>query len=298
MHLTVGVFGDKDLAKRLGKQGTINDLAMYNHGSSDGVFTFVAPNSPDNKIQPVLQTLHMMDVPIISGPLTKELGEQMIALDAFGFSQGFLVSPSEDLLKLIKGTGLERFENVEERDLRERLKDVKVDPVKREWLPVDNYFTVKSVGTVVLVVNKGAAVKKHEKLIVQPLGKEVLVKGIQSQDKDIEEVAVGMRAGLNLKGVDAEELKRGFVLCKEASVAKSVKVRFERSRFAKESPEKGAHYYLSIGLQVIAAKTEDVSGDEITFSLEQNAVFYPGQKCMIASTKPVMPRILGCGIVQ
>jgi len=55
MHLTVGIFGDMELIKKLGKQGTVNDIALYNHGSSDGVFTFAGPNSPDNRIQPVLQ---------------------------------------------------------------------------------------------------------------------------------------------------------------------------------------------------------------------------------------------------
>ena len=299
MHLTVGIFGDMELIKKLGKQGTVNDIALYNHGSSDGVFTFAGPNSPDNRIQPVLQILSMIDVPVVSGPVTKELAEQMIAIDSFGFPHGFLVAPSEDMRNLIKGTSLERFEILpDERELRERLKSVRAKPVtERVWLPIDNYFMVKSVGTVILAVNRGCPVKKHEKLFVQPLGKEVLVKGIQSQDKDIEEVEECMRAGINLKGVDTEELKRGFVLCKEASVSKSVRVRFQKSRFSKEAPEKGVQYYLSLGLQVIAGKIESVSGDELTLTLEQPAVFYPGQKCMLASTKPAMPRILGSGIL-
>ena len=123
------------------------------------------------------------------------------------------------------------------------------------------------------------------------------MKGIQSQDSDIETVEECMRAGINLKGVDTEELKRGYVLCREASVSKSVKLRFQKSRFAKESPEKGVQYYFSVGLQVIAGKIESMSGDELALALEQPAVFYPGQRCMLAGTKPAMPRVLGSGVM-
>jgi len=40
MHLTLGVFGDKEFLKKMGKPGTVNDIMIYNHASSEGVFTF------------------------------------------------------------------------------------------------------------------------------------------------------------------------------------------------------------------------------------------------------------------
>ena len=77
MHITIGVFGDQELAKKLGKKGTTNDIAIYNHGSSEGVFTYVCPNS--DKIQPLLQALNMIDLPVIVvNNLTKEIGEAII----------------------------------------------------------------------------------------------------------------------------------------------------------------------------------------------------------------------------
>jgi selenocysteine-specific translation elongation factor len=310
MHLTVGVFGDPELAKRLGKQGTINDIALYNHGSGGDVITFAAPNSAENRIQPLLQVLGMIDVPVVACPdpakgnegagghlPSKELAEQMIAIDACRFSSGFLLSPSPELKSLIKGTSLEGFVVVEdERELRESLKSVDPEPLTdKPWIPIDNYFTVRSVGTVVLSVNKGRPVKRYDKLSVQPLGKEVLVKGIQSQDKDVEEVAEGMRAGINLKGVEADELRRGFVLCREASVSRRVRVRFRKSPFSREPPAAGMQYYLSVGLQVIAGRIEEASGEELSVMLEHPAAFLPGLRCVLASTKPAMPRILGSG---
>jgi hypothetical protein len=50
MNLNIGVFGDLEMAAKLGKKGTTNDIAMFNHASSEGILTYVAPNSP--KIQP------------------------------------------------------------------------------------------------------------------------------------------------------------------------------------------------------------------------------------------------------
>jgi len=295
MHLTLGVFGDNELLKNLGKQGTVNDIMIYNHASSEGVFTFVAPNS--ERVQPLLQAIAMTDVPVISGELTKEVAEQIVALDAFGFGKGFLVG--EHFQKFVKGTSLENFGIVsDEKELREKIKSLEAPELtKNVWAPVDNYFNVKSVGTVVLTVLKGGAIKKYDKLLVQPIGKEAVVKGIQSQDNDIDEAQHGMRLGLNLKGVEADDLKRGYVICKEANVSKTLKIEFKKSIFAKEGIETGSNVLVSVGLQVIAAKAE-ANGAEITLTLEHPAAYFPGQKCIIASTKQTLPRIIGSGKIS
>ena len=121
MHLTIGIFGDPELAKKLGKKGTTNDIAIYNHASSEGVFTYVCPNS--DKIQPLLQVLNMIDVPVlVISSLTKEIGEMIVGIDEMKFERGFIItSIKEDVQKLIKNTSLERFEFVEEDNLRQSL---------------------------------------------------------------------------------------------------------------------------------------------------------------------------------
>src|SRR3989338_11167471 len=294
MHLSIGIFGNNEFMKKLGKQGTINDIMIYNHASSEGVFSFLAPNSPENKIQSILQVINIIDIPIIvSDSITKELAEQIIFLDAFGFKKGFIISKSEDLKNIIKNTSLEKYEFIEdEKELREKLKECRPkEIVDRVWIPVDNYFNVKSVGTVVLCIVKGGTVKKHEKLILQPLNKEVLIKGIQSQDKDIDQAEAGMRAGLNIKGVEADEIKRGYVLCKDAVVSKKVNIEFSKSKYSKENLEKGLSVFFSLGLQIIPGRIED----DLSILLEHPAVFFPNQKFIIVSTKQTMPRIIGTG---
>ncbi len=296
-HLNIGIFGDKELLKKLGKQGTCNDILIYNHASSEGVFTYMTPVS-EERIHPLLQVLQIIDVPVIvANEITKELAEQIVAIDAMNFESGFIISTSDDMKKIIKGTSLENFEFVEDdKDLREKLKLIDSKSVTdRTWAPIDNYFMVKSVGTVVLCVVKGGTIKKHDKLMMQPLGKEVLIKGIQSQDKDIDEAHSGMRAGFNLKGVEADELKRGYVLCKDAIISKKVVVNFKKSKFTKDTVEKWNNILLGIGTQVIAGKIEE--SEPLTIMTEHPIVHYPGQKCIIASTKSLMPRIIGAGTV-
>ncbi len=297
-HLSVGVFGNKELIKQLGKQGTCNDILIYNHGSSDGVYTFMAPRDSE-RIHPLLQVLQIIDVPvIIANEITQELAEQIVAIDVMNFDTGFIVSKSDQIKNIIKGTSLEKFQFIEDdRELREKIKSISSKPLTdRPWAPIDNYFMVKSVGTVVLSVVKGGTIKKHDKLFVQPLGKEVLIKGIQSQDKDIEEAHAGMRGGFNLKGVETDELKRGYVLCTDAIVSKSVKINFTKSKFTKDTIEKGNNVLIGIGTQVVAGRIEE--SNPLTVATENPVVRFSGQKCIIASTKVAMPRIIGAGKIN
>ncbi len=299
-HLTAGIFGDKELLKKLGKQGTVNDIAIYNHASSDGVYTYAAPNS-DEKIQPLLQVLGIIDVPVIAASeVTRELAEQIIAIDAAGFEKGFIISADDQLKNIIKGTVAEKYEWIsDEKELRERLKDIKNPPATSEpWAPVDNYFNVKSVGTVVLTIIKGGTIKKHDRLLVQPLGKEVLIKGIQSQDKDIDQAEAGMRAGLNLKGIDADDLKRGYVICNSAEVSKNVKIEFKKSKYSRESTDTGNQIFLSAGTQCVPGRIENSESNLLTVLLEHPIAYIKNQKCLVATTKQTMPRIMGSGTIN
>jgi len=99
------VFGSPELAKKLAKQGTANDIVIYNHASSEGVLSYVHPSS--EKLQPLLQSVHMVDAPIVVfKEMTKEFAEQLVAVDAAGFEKGILVSdgiPEEQIMQAVKG---------------------------------------------------------------------------------------------------------------------------------------------------------------------------------------------------
>ena len=238
MHLSVGIFGNQELAKKLGKKGTTNDIVIYNHSSSEGVFTYICPNS--EKIQPLLQVLNMIDIPVlVVNTLTKEIGEIIIGINEMNFQKGFIITNIiETIQPLIKNTSLEKFEIIEEKNLWPKLLELKIER-KEDFLmiPIDNYFNVKGIGTVILGIIKSGKIRLHDKAIVEPLEKEVIIKGIQSQDKDIEEAVAGMRIGLNLKGIDVEELKRGFVICNGIEKSSEIKIKFNKNRFFNSNTE-------------------------------------------------------------
>jgi selenocysteine-specific translation elongation factor len=296
MHLTVGIFGDQELAKRLGKKGTTNDIAIYNHGSSEGVLTYVCPNS--EKIQPLLQVLNMIDVPVIAiKGMTKEIGEILIGIDEMKFKKGFIITDvKETVQQFIKGTSLENFEFTDEKELRTKLLETKIERGEETEVPIDNYFNVKGIGTVILGMVRNGKVNLHDKLFIEPLGREVTVKGIQSQDKDIKETEPGMRVGLNLKGVEVDEIKRGFVLCKSTKKSNEIKIRFSKNKFFKQEISKGMQVFLSVGLQMATCNVETVD-EEMVLKSNQIIAYRKNQICLLASQNDIMPRIIGSGII-
>lgn len=296
MHLTIGIYGNIELASKLGKKGTMNDIAIFNHGSSESVFTYVCPDS--EKIQPLLQTLHMIDLPVlVVKELTKEIGEMLLAIDEMDFEKGFIITDL-DLSSLIKGTSLERFRKIEENQLREELSKVIIERKEDSLvLPIDNYFNVKSVGTVILSIMRSGSIKKYDKVMIEPLGKEVVVKGIQSQDKDIEQADAGMRIGLSLKGVEIDELKRGFVICKNMKKSNAIKIRFRKNKFFRQDIKQGMPVFVSIGLQAMSSIIEDIKDNEITIKTNQPVAYRDSEKCILASQSEQLPRIIGSGII-
>ncbi len=298
LHMTIGVFGDSEFAKKLGKEGTKNDIAIYNHGSSEGVFTYVSVNS--EKVQTLLQVVNMIDVPVfVIKEINAVLGEQLIAVNEYGFDRGFIILEGlheEQVKPLIKGTCLEKFPVIEERDLTSELKNIQIErSMGKLVVPVDNYFNVKSVGTVILGIIKSGTVRKYDKVSVEPIGTEVVVKGIQSQDKDIEEAGPGTRVGLNLKGIEADDLKRGYVVG-AVEKAKTLKIRFTKSKYTKEIVKESDQVFVSSGLQVMTGRVV-AADDALEVEFDSYITYGNDTNFLLATTKQAMPRILGHAVL-
>jgi selenocysteine-specific translation elongation factor len=298
MHLTVGIFNDIELAKKLAKAGTTNDIAIFNHASSEGVFTYVCPNS--TKIQPLLQALNMIDVPVLAvKELTKEIGEVIIALDEMNFEKGFIVADDgvkSSLASFLKGTTLERFKYVSENELRTELMKTEIKRNTQDLvIPIDNYFNVKGIGTVILGIIRSGIIKKYDKVLIEPLGKEVMIKGIQSQDRDLETADAGMRVGLNLKGIETDEVRRGFVICKNMKKSSDFKIKLRKSKFFKQELKQGMQVCLSVGLQAMTCAIESMEGDTMKLKSVQPIAYMENQKFILASMGDALPRIIGSG---
>jgi selenocysteine-specific translation elongation factor len=230
------------------------------------------------------------------------MGEQIIAMDEIGFESGFIIASDNckyQLEQAIKGTSLEKFQFVDENSLRTELIKLHPKPAGNEPLvPIDNYFNVKSVGTVILGLVKSGTIKKYDKLLIEPLGKEVLVKGIQSQDRDLEQTEPGMRVGLNLKGVEAEELRRGYVICKEMKKSSKIEMNIKKSKFFKQEIKPGFQVAVCAGLQVISCIIESIENDSIKLNLISPLAYSENQRAMLIMQGETLPRIIGSGSIK
>ncbi len=298
MELSVGVFGSKDVFNKLGKSGTVNDIALRNFHDNENTITYVSIAS--EKIQPLLQAINMIDVPVlVLNELNAVNAEIMIAVEAFNFERGFIVCQDKiNIEKLIKSTSLEKFEFINEDDIQEKCLSLKLERKDNNLsIPIDNHFEVKSIGTVILGLVKSGTVKQYDKIKIQPINKEVTVKSIQCQDKDVKEAGVGQRVGLALKGIDAEELKRGYVISNSILVGKEFNIDFKKSKYSKFILEKEKIVFLNIGLQVYIVTIKDVDVSKLILESEQEFTYNKGDRCIIATTEQTLPRIIGSGAI-
>lgn len=80
---------------------------------------------------------------------------------------------------------------------------------------IDRAFSIKGIGNVVTGSVLSGGVKVGEKLFDYDLGKEILVRNIQSHDSDAKNAGTSSRVALNITGVELAELKKGQLLSKK-----------------------------------------------------------------------------------
>jgi selenocysteine-specific elongation factor len=80
-----------------------------------------------------------------------------------------------------------------------------------QWfrLAIDRAFIVQGHGTVVTGSVTSGSARVGEELEWQPRGEKVRIRSLQNHDKPVEEVHRGMRAAINLAGVNYEDVARG-----------------------------------------------------------------------------------------
>jgi selenocysteine-specific translation elongation factor len=314
------ILGDYDnsLAGELGKKGTTTDIAIYDRKASDSIYTWSAPVTFPEKIQSLMQAVNIAEYAILNvTKIDKYLGEIIIALDSLNFKDGLILHSYEvdegKLKALFKNTSVSHFKFLEN-----------IDQLKREMrtlepkscdgpvmIPVDHAFDVKGVGTVVLGVVKQGAVKVYDQLKIVPNGKDILVKSIQMHDDPVHESKSPARVGLAIKGISAEEISRGDVLCSPESSshvkvvsAETTTSTISTTNFAKNPYYKGdlaenQTYMISVGLQIKPVKLKLFNGTVIEIKPEIKPVaFFPGQTYVLLKPDSQGTRIIGRGIIE
>lgn len=301
------VLGDSSIAAQLGKKGTATDIVIHDRKTADTVYTWTVPTTFPDKIQPLLQAVNIAEYAILNvSKVDKFLGEQVIALDAVGLTDGFVLHSyevdREKLKTLLKGTTLANYQFVDSVDqLKQEMGKVK--PKSSEGsliIPVDHAFDVKGVGTVALGVVKQGTVKVYDELVLLPGKKSVLVKSIQMHDDPVESSSSPARVGLAIKGPGADDISRGDVICAPDAVKVSsatVTVKFVKSPFFKGDLPENHTYMVSVGMQVKTAKIK-LEGEILQVTPEKPFVYLQGQTLVLLKPDSQGTRIAGKGSIQ
>jgi len=135
-----------------------------------------------------------------------------VELEVKHFLRGtFLGEGHAEILAVSASTG-QNLEELRHRLIRltEEAQDGDFDHVPR--LPIDRAFVMKGFGTVVTGTLLAGSFHTGQSLTVEPGGRTVRVRGMQTHGRVEDLVAAGSRVALNLAGVEVSEVSRGQTL--------------------------------------------------------------------------------------
>jgi selenocysteine-specific translation elongation factor len=301
-NLTVAFIGPVKYAEELGKKSTASDIVFYENKKGDVTMNVVVPVEYPGKLASLFYAASMADIAlVVVEKLDAAFGESALMLDCLGVKSGFIVLGNgitkEQITPLIRNLVLERYVFLDDNPsiVREKLMEEAEEVESNEPLrttvfsgsvPIDHFFNVKGVGTVVLGRVFEGVIKKHDKLKALPGGKSVEVKSIQKHDVDSEWAAKGDLVGLAVKGVEVADLERGIVLTNNPEMkstlvinSEATLVKYWPAPFEEDMPVHIGHW-----MQFVSAKVESISDDgdwrnpRIKIALDKPLVHLPDSK--------------------
>jgi selenocysteine-specific translation elongation factor len=308
------------IAGELGKKGTSTDLSIYDRKTQDAIYTWTVPITYPDKIQSLMQAVNIAEYAILNvTKIDKYLGEQILALDATNMTEGFILHSYEvdemELKKLIKSTAASNYKflgNVEQ--LKQeigKLEPKAVDGTRECVIQIDHTFNVKGVGTVILGIIKQGAVKTYDQLKILPDGKDILIKSIQMHDDPVNESKSPARIGLAVKGVDADDISRGDVLCSPDSsrikiaTNDAIVAGFIKSPYYKGNLTENQTYIISLGAQIkpVKIKNSDTANNNnnnntVEIIPEKPFVYFLGQPYALLKPDNTGTRIIAKGTIM
>ena len=313
-NLNVAMIGPNDYAKDLAKKGTSTDITLYDIKKDQDTVTLIEPTKYPERINALFYSVSMANVAlVVVDEINAQLGECILMLDCAAVDQGFFVLrnyiTADKIAPFIKGTRLEKYQFIENNpvEIREMLLGMAAKmqtdaaPGKTGSIPIDHHFNVKGVGTVILGYVATGGVKKHETLKALPTARSVLVRSIQKHDDDFDVAIKGDRVGLALKGVEADELDRGYVLTNDDSikVETTLKVQAELIKYWPSSIKEGMVLHVCHWMQFIPARVVGVDNGSdwkkpvLTLTLDKGLIHPPGSRAVLTQLEGGKLRIAG-----
>lgn len=300
----------KKVCSVLGKKGTVSDISFYNFREDGVILTTIESSSFPKKLSSLFQSIALAEFAVLAvskDSLDSGAGECILALELFGKKKGFIVTDyevREQVEKIAFSSkvlcGYEFFYFDELDSLKTRVLELQPDHRNPEdgFLMVgDHFFDVKGIGTVFLGMARSGRVSKHDKLFVSPLGKELIVRSIQMQGKDVDEAVSPARLGLAVRGVSVDDMKRGFFVAdKEVESADSAKISFSKSAFYKKEFVFPKKVMAAVDCQFTDAEMESLKEGVASVVFSKKVAFSKGQLVVLCDLDSNV-RIIGHGNV-
>jgi selenocysteine-specific elongation factor len=165
-------------------------------------------------------------------------------------------------------------------------------------LPIDRVFTIKGFGTVVTGTIISGKVSLGDSLEVLPKALEAKVRGIQAHGKPVETATAGLRAGVNLQGLEKTAIDRGDVLALSQSLKPTavLDVVFQLLSSCPKPLKNRARLCLHLGTAEVLGRAilldrEEVKpGEEawLRVRLEGPIIALPGDRFVLRSYSPLL----------
>lgn len=312
-NLNIVIIGPADFGKEIGKKGTSTDITFYNLKKGDATLTLIEPTRYPEKLSSLFYAASLADVAVVViDKVTAQLGECILELNCAKVSGGYLILRNyldiAQIAPLIKGTVLEQYKVLPDdlNVLRETLLDDAAKLTEERGtnpgiVPIDHHFNVKGIGTVILGCVQAGTIHKHDQVTVHPLGKTIQIRSIQKHDDDVAEAYAGDRVGLALKGIEAEDLDRGYVLTAATGVKNVCEVTGKVTiiPYWPEPLKEQMVLYVGHWMQFLPCRVKkvDTSGDwrlaEITLTFEKELTFLSGSSAVLHYLEGEKLRIVG-----
>ncbi|MFH1107099.1 MAG: hypothetical protein V1787_04345 [Candidatus Micrarchaeota archaeon] len=297
-----------EFCRKIGKGGSAEDIMFYSAVRENRIWTLMAPAAYPEKLTAAAFAMSAADYTVLLvDKLDAFAGELILLADALACSKGCILSPAgrAALEPLVKGTSLEGIEVVGSED--EALAGIAAyrpaRPQGTMQAAIDHCFDVKGVGVVALGLVSRGVLKVHSRPWLFPLERLVEVRSLQEHDVDLKEVGAGSRFGAALKGVDAKDVERGFLLAEkkeDAAATDEIELDLAAVRFLREPVAAGSSLHAICGLQALPCR---ISGElkagetkRVRLVLEKRAAFAKGARVVLADLNR-KPRVVASGRV-
>ncbi|MPZ96836.1 MAG: selenocysteine-specific translation elongation factor [Propionibacteriales bacterium] len=228
--------------------------------------------------------------------------EHLAALDALGVRHGLLVVTRRDLadpepalaeatahlgrttlgdvprlaVSATTGEGVDELRAAISR-LVGGLPDPDGDAPVRLW--VDRAFTIRGAGTVVTGTLPAGTIRRGDRLSVAGQDREVVVRGVQSLGRSVDQVGGVARVALNLRGVEPPQVPRGCALVTPGrwTTTGVLDVRLAAGR----SEDLPRQVIVHAGSAAVAAHVRPLGPDTVRLSLDEPVPLHVGDRLLL-----------------